>query len=474
MATSYGVTDTGFVRKRLAEIKSDMESNTAAAFGVAISTKPNSVIGQQIGVFAAAIDDLWQIAEDVYNAMYPNTANGTSLSNAVGYSGLTRLNAANTKIYEVCYGIPGTTIPSGAQIQGTDSEYYETTSAATISLSNAVSLSVTLASVSNGTTYSATIDGTTISKTAGSSDTVNSVLVALTSGVPSGWSASVSNNILTYTQTDRINGKTVSYSTSLTIVNVGSPIEFYAVNTGALDPAIGTVKNIITQVSGWASANNESASYPGRDLETDTEIRQRYASTVSAQGSAMVESIRANLLENVTGVTAAIVFENTGDTTDGDGRPPHSIEAIVQGGDEEDIANMIWKKKAGGIDTYGSIDVEITDSQGINHTMYFNRPTEVTVYLRCTVHEDSESELGGDAPQTIAELLLARGNLQTVGQDVILQKLAAYVIQNVSGISYIELEGSTNGSSYSTTNISINVRSLAVFDAARIEVTVAS
>lgn len=473
MGTSYGVTDNGFVRKRLAEIKTSLESNIATAFGVAVSTKANSIIGQQIGVFAAAIDDLWQVAEDTYNAMYPNTANGTNLSNSVGYSGVTRINAGNTKLYEVCYGTPGTSIPSGARIQGADSEYYETTAAGTISLSNAVSMAVTLSSVAEGTTYSVAINGTAITKTATSTDTVNSVLVALTSGIPSGWSASVSNNILTYTQTDRINGVAVSYSTTLTIVSVGSPIVFYAVNTGELDPAIGTVAIIITQVSGWTSASNESAAYPGRDLETDTELRQRYASTVTAQGSAMVESIQANLLENVDSVTTALVFENTTDTIDSDGRPPHSIEAVVQGGDSLDIANMIWKTKAAGIDTYGSVGTEITDSQGVKHTMYFNRPTDVPIYLRCTVHEDSESELDGDALQTIASYLLAQGNALSVGADVILQKLSAYIIQNVSGISYIELTGSTDGTTYSATNISIDVRSLAAFDSARIEVTVA-
>lgn len=472
MATEYGVTVNGFVRKRLPEIKSDIEARLAAAWGVPVSRKPNSVVGQTSGVLAAIVDELWQVSEDNYNAMYPNTANGVSLRNSVGFAGVTALDALKTKIYEVCYGSHGTSITNGSQIQGDDSNYYETIAAATISLSNSVSLSLTLASVNDGTTYSATINGTTINKTADSGDTVNSVLVALTSGVPSGWSASVSNNILTYTQTDRINGKAVSYSNTLQFVNVGSPIEFYAVEYGALDPAIGTVKNIITQINGWLAASNESAAYPGRDVDTDTELRQRYASTVSAQGMAMIESIRANLLENVPGVAAAIVFENVTDEIDADDRPPHSIEAVVQGGDEEEIANMIWKKKAAGIDTYGETSIEILDTQGIPHTINFNRPTDVPIYLRCVLHEDPEGSLPADSPQKTADFLLDRGNNQSVGQDVILQKFLAYVMQNVPGIGYIELEGSIDGLSYSTTNIAINARSLATFDASRIEVTV--
>lgn len=473
MATNnYGVTATGFVRKRLAEIKADLETNLAAAFGVAVSTKPNSVIGQQIGVFAAAIDSLWQVAEDTYNAMYPNTAAGTSLDNSAGFSGVTRLAAAKTKIYAICYGAYNTVIANGARIQGADSSYYEASVASTISLSNAVSLAVTLNSVASGTTYSVTIAGTTITKTAGASDTVNSVLVALTTGVPTGWTATVVNDLLTYKHTDRINGAVVSASTSLTISSVGTPVIFYAVETGALNPAIGTVNKIVTQIAGWTSALNESAAYPGRAIETDTELRLRYLSTVMAQGVAMVESIRANLMQNVSGVTAAIVFENTNDTTDSEGRPPHSIEAVVQGGDNNNIAAMIWKKKAAGIDTHGSISVAVTDTQGIQHTIKFNRPTEVPIYLRCVVHEHAETGLAGDALQTVANYLLAQGQKSAVGQDVIIQKMAGYIMQNVPGISYIELTGSTDGTTYNTSNIAIGVRQLAVFNSARIEVTI--
>ncbi len=470
--TEYGVTVNGFVRKRLPEIIAGINARLEAAWGVPVSTKPNSVIGQLVGVFAAEIDDQWQLAEDTYNAMYPNTAEGVSLRNAGGFAGVTALDAAKTKIYAVCYGDYNTIIPQDAQIQGDDGTYYEAYVAGTISLSNAVSLAVTLASVSEGTTYSVTIAGTTISKTAGAADTVNSVLVALTSGLPAGWSSGVVNNVLTFAQADRINGAVMSVSSTLTIVNVYSPIVFYAAETGPLDPAVGTVTKIVTQIAGWRGVSNDSAAYPGRDVEKDTDYRQRYASVVPAQGKAMVEAIQANLLQNVSGVKAAVVFENDGDTTDSDGRPPHSIEAVVQGGDDEEVAAMIWRAKAPA-STYGSTSVVVIDSQGIPHTINFNRPTEKPIWLRCTVHAHPEIALAGDAVQTIAGILLARGQAHEVGQDVILEWLKSFVYQNVLGISYLDLEGSTDGVAYNTTNIPIGVRELATFNSANIEVIVA-
>lgn len=455
------------------EIKADLESGISAAWRVPISTMPNSVVGQTIGVFSAAIDDIWQVAEDAYNAMYPNTADGISLSNSVGFAGVRRLNAQKTKIYVVCYGNPGTIITTGAQIQGNDNNRYETIRQSSISLSNAVNLSLTLTEVISGTTYSVNIAGTVISVIASISDTATSILVALTVGIPQGWVANVVNNILTYRQDNRIDGSIVSYSTTLQLVEVGSPIDFYAVNVGEIDPTIGTVTNIITQIAGWFRASNESLAYVGRELETPTELRQRYSATVTAQGTAMVESISANLLQNVANVTAALVYENTSDTIDEFGRPPHSIEAVVQGGDEREVGNMIWLTKAAGIDTFGNISVPIIDSQGINRIMNFNRPESVLIYLRVTIYEHYEIKLHGNAVQETLRLLIELADKHTVGQDVILQMFSGYVIRNVSGIGYIEIEGSTNGITYTSSNIPISQRQLAVFDESRIQVVIA-
>lgn len=40
---------------------------------------------------------------------------------------------------------------------------------------------------------------------------------------------------------------------------------------------------------------------------------------------------------------------------------PYSIEIVVQGGSDEDVANIIWKNKAGGIRAYGKHYAYATD-----------------------------------------------------------------------------------------------------------------
>jgi hypothetical protein len=46
------------------------------------------------------------------------------------------------------------------------------------------------------------------------------------------------------------------------------------------------------------------------------------------------------------------------------------------------------------------------------------------------------------------------------------------IYQSVPGIGYITVEASTNGSTYTTNNISIDARHVATFDSTRIQVTI--
>ena len=63
-------------------------------------------------------------------------------------------------------------------------------------------------------------------------------------------------------------------------------------------------------------------------------------------------------------MSEVVVWENGGDTVDADGRPPHSVEAMVTGGDNAAIAAVLWAAKARGIATYGSTSVAVADAQG--------------------------------------------------------------------------------------------------------------
>lgn len=60
----------------------------------------------------------------------------------------------------------------------------------------------------------------------------------------------------------------------------------------------------------------------------------------------MIESIVGELLNNVENVETASGYENDTDTVDERGLPPHSIEIIVEGGDNKRLAEATLQEKS--------------------------------------------------------------------------------------------------------------------------------
>lgn len=468
----YGLSAEGFKQKRLADIIQSMNSRIADQLGVQISTEANSVFGQLIGVFSYEIADLWEQTAQVYGAMYPHTASGVSLDNASALAGITPISAEETTVVCTCYGTDGTTIPYGSQISSASNSnivFQCTDSNAVISSTSACDVGITIESVSAGT-YTVTIDGTPHSYTADGSETIAQVLTAIGSTITE-VTANVENDVLELVESNQQNTFAVAISNNLVFERIGSPVTFECTQEGAITPAIGDLTDIVTTYAGWDAVSNNVPANTGREAESDTALRQRWNNSLYTRSVGMTDSIASALL-TLNGVTSAYVYENDQDTTDADGRPPHSIEAVVNGGEVDEIGLVIWQKKSAGIDTYGSQSVSINDSQGFPHTIHFNRPLVVPVYLNIAVTEYPEEALPPNAQTMIVDAVINYGNTLTIGKDVILQRFMGAIYQNVAGIGYITVTASTNGSTYSSNNISIDVRHVATFDATRIQVTI--
>lgn len=472
--TKYGLTAEGFKRKRLPDIIKSINARLSDALGTKIQTSSNSVLGQLVGVFSYEIADLWEQAENGYNAMYPSTAHGVSLSNAAGLAGLQLIPAENTKIVATCFGSELTEIPYNAQITDGTYQYSCTDVYAQILSSRACVIGVKISgAVNKGTTYSITVDDETYSHTAVSGDTADSILIDLASqSTYTDRTFTTNNSVLMITMTDQRNTMNVINKSNTVISSIGSPFNFQCDTAGAITPAIGAVNQIVTSYAGWNSVENNVPASTGRDAETDISLRERWAKSIYHRASGMTDAITAALYD-VDGVTFAQTYENNTNSTDADGRPPHSIESIVHGGSPHDIAKTIWRVHASGITTYGSITQTVYDSQNIPHEISFNRPTLVPIYLQITVTANPEKELSAAAISLIKAAISAQIGGQNVGQDVILQSLYGTIYTATSGaVGYMQIKGSTDGATFSTDNIVINARSIATIDAANITVTI--
>lgn len=168
-----------------------------------------------------------------------------------------------------------------------------------------------------------------------------------------------------------------------TIASYGSvAVQAESVDEGPVVALAGTLTTIETAVSGWTSVVNAADATLGWYRETDSAFRIRREEMLRSSGNAAVDAIRTKLLRDVDGVVACSVFENVSSVTDGDGRPPKSIEVLVQGGTDSDVARAIWQAKAAGIETFGNDYAWITDAAGQARQVYFSRPTALRAYVK--------------------------------------------------------------------------------------------
>ena len=84
-------------------------------------------------------------------------------------------------------------------------------------------------------------------------------------------------------------------------------------------------------------------------------------------------------------VRSSKFYENATDSTDANGIPPHSLAAVIHGGDGPSVAKAIYETKAPGIGTYGSTSEIITDENGQQHRVYFSRAVTRRTYLYMTI-----------------------------------------------------------------------------------------
>ena len=228
-----------------------------------------------------------------------------------------------------------------------------------------------------------------------------------------------------------------------------------------------TITEITTPVSGWAYVDNTLDADPGRDVETDAALRLRREREVQGAGAGTVGAITA-ALSAVASVRQVVVFENATDTTDADGLPPHSLEAMVLGGSESEIRAALWATKPAGIRTHGSTTGTTLDAGGVARSVSFTRPSEVAVYLTLAVSARRDT-YAGDAAVKAAVLTL--GEELLAGSPVRIASLIKAVMAVAGVVDVVAFAGRASGAVFPF-NLGMGVRELATFDSSRITVAV--
>jgi len=416
---SFGLSSNGFDPKRLTDIRTELENELKARFGN-IDVSADSVFGQIIGVFSKILTDLWEQMEVVYFSQYPDSAEGVALDNAVALTGITRRPATHSSVLLAVRGVAGSVIPSGTQARViVEGDLFRTLEHVTIDQTAVLRGIVGIDDVEDSTVYTVTVNAINYTANSGIGATADSISADIAAAM-----VAISGIVVTdLGGALLIEGASFDFDVDSNM-SWWTPIEAEAIETGRVVAPKGTLNVIETPVSGLDAVNNFEDTSLGRDVETDAEIRIRRAQSLNRGGAATLEAIRSRMLEEVADVLDCYVFENATDVTDIEGRPPHSIEVVVSGGSDADVAAQIWNTKPAGIATYGSLSELVEDSQGSDHNIQFSRPFERAVWVRVLLDSFDEEEFPDDGTAQVAANIKQYGDdYLTIGKDLIIQRL---------------------------------------------------
>lgn len=477
-----GVTDQGFVIKRLADILADDRALAVQIFqdlvqpGDVVDVSDSSALGRLITLAAPSEADLWEAAQEVYAAFDPNSATGIALDNLVAYGGLTRQEQTFTTSSILVAGDTNTLIPVGQTVSSsTTGEQFTTVGAISLAASNASGVTISVVTLQDSTAYTITYANTTTSNTvtytSDGSATVQEILDGLQLVIAGGHPSLTSSVVGTTLVIDRNDiFQTVNFTTSvnLGINKVRTVGEVIAVNSGPIEQPANTIDTILTPMFGWDSVINPIAATPGEDRETDEDLRLRFRNAKFERATNTLDAIYSALI-NTDGVSEVTIYENDTSIVDVNGVPAHSFLPIVVGGLSTDIANAIWDNKPIGILSYGNTTVSISDVQGFPHDISFSRPDPVVIYISMDITTDVNFPANGNDLIRSNLIEYFQSNFGT-GDDVIYSRLYTPV-NAVPGHQVNTLTIGTSPAPVGTTNVVIAFDEIASLSSINIIIT---
>jgi uncharacterized phage protein gp47/JayE len=233
--------------------------------------------------------------------------------------------------------------------------------------------------------------------------------------------------------------------TSVNIAAAGTATyNFRAVDIGAVEVDVGTITTPVTVIAGvTAIANASAASTQGVDEESDTALRIRRRKSTAIASEGYLDSIESNILA-LDGVTACVATENSTNLVDANGTPAHYIWVIVEGGDDDEIAEAIYATKSSGSGMRGTVVVSVARPNSRTIDISFDRPVDEDLYIRFNVVEKN----GGVIDTANLAALIVENVVYNVGDSASGDDITAYVKSVNTNYRVTGMEVSANGSSW--------------------------
>jgi uncharacterized phage protein gp47/JayE len=370
---SSGLTPEGFKAKRLPEVKTEIEARLVEAFGDP-DLREESVYGQFVGIQSELSALLWSLAETVYASQYPDTATGVSLDNVAALTGIVRIPATPTQVNAVAIGQPNTFLPALRVVENRRTgDAYRSTINVHLTPTAAVLAGVSV-SVVEDEEYAVTINDVDYTFVA-DGDTAQQILTGLSAALSgSGFDRDLQMNRL---DISRDTPFAIELSSNLAFEEIGSIMPMRASVAGAKLLPAGDLTEIQTAVSGWDRVSNPQPGITGTNRETDSQLRARRERSTRILGRQTLPAIQSRL-EALPLVQDVAFVANSGEVTDAFGTPRQHVWAIVEGGNDDEIADVLFNTVAAGIGYRGEELVIVeSDVTGKQYEVKFDRPTYI-------------------------------------------------------------------------------------------------
>lgn len=220
--------------------------------------------------------------------------------------------------------------------------------------------------------------------------------------------------------------------TSVKLTDKQQAVTAQCTTLGAIEALPGSISKIATPTKGWLAVTNEVAAVTGASVETSEELRQRQSISVANPSRNMLNGTIGGIA-SVSGVKRYKVYENDSNVTDENGIPGHSIAAVVEGGLDADVGEVIYLRKGPGCGTYGTTSVDYENDDGLTTKIRFFRPEYVSINVKLSIRKmTSYTTATKAAMQEKIESYISGLN---IGCDVTITGILASVLSMLSDVS---------------------------------------
>lgn len=470
-----------FEERRADEIVPEWQLRFGAGSNTASSTDDGLII-DTLTAFAQACDEKGSLA---YNSGFFNTATGLNLDALIGgLFGTQRAPDRGSTGQVVVYGDEGTIVSPAAdpsQVSTPRGDVYGLTGPVTLEFGN-IAVFVFGPTSGTGTSTTMTIGVDTYGPTLALQGTGFQVAQNMHALLP-GSDVNIADKNEPYEDASG-NGVLVIDLTGLqnsTVSATASEAEQFrgvaqtlatSVEPGDIPGQEGQINTIATPLDGWQGVMNTETVTPGATEDTDAEYRQRHLDTLGKGGTSSLIAL-ISILRDITrnpGVEFVQIYNNPEGLTDSSGRPGHSFEVVIKGGEDLTIVTLIWENHPLGIQTFGAEEFLIEDERTAGtHIIRFTRPTEKPVYAKVTITagEGFPAEDVSDIQNDVANTFVTFGDSLGIGRNVYIDELKQQL--DISGTQSIEIElGFSPPPATAPANLTVGENELTTWDVSQI------